>query len=93
MADGGIAGPCVLGAVREAIAAHLAVEVAEVAPDASLGFDLALDSLDVFAVLERAGALLGRTVAIDYSDSATVTKLADMRTMTVAAFVECLACG
>lgn len=77
--------------VRQAIAAHLAIPYEDVGPDTTIGDDLALDSLDVFAVIAATGELLGRTVSLDYRDPAAVDRLVNLGSLTVAHFARCLA--
>ncbi|WP_406120387.1 acyl carrier protein [Streptomyces canus] len=92
MDESNCAGDGMLAAIRTAIKAHLGVDLSDVPPEATIGLELGLDSLDVFAVMERTGALLGCQVGFDYNDPATVTRLGSVDQLTVAAFAECLTC-
>lgn len=76
--------------VREAIAAHLDVNTADVPPTATLGTDLAFDSLDVFAVVESVTARHGSRVTLNYSDPQAIDRLGDLSSLTVADFAGCL---
>jgi acyl carrier protein len=76
--------------VREVIAAHLGVEITDVPPTATLGSHLALDSLDVFAVVEGIAERLGSLVTLNYADPQAVDCLGDLSSLTVADFVGCL---
>lgn len=93
MSEDTVANTGVVAQIRAAIAAHLSVRLAEVPADAALGDDLALDSLDVFAVLDRAGTSMGCRLAFDFADPTVVTRLGDMGSLTVTAFAGCLTCG
>lgn len=76
--------------VQETIAEHLDVDASDVPPTATLGSDLALDSLDVFAVVESMGARLGSRVTLNYEDPQAVDRLGDLSSLTVADFARCL---
>lgn len=82
--------PGLVACLRQAIATHLAVPLDDISVGATLGDDLALDSLDVFAVLEVTGRLTGRPVTVNYRDPESVGKLGGLADLTVAEFVSCL---
>ncbi|GLL02137.1 acyl carrier protein [Dactylosporangium matsuzakiense] len=84
------ASAAVIELVRGVIAAHLGVPAADVAATATMGADLALDSLDVFAVVAGVGRHHGERVMLNHQDPAVVDRLGDLCSLTVADFAACL---
>jgi hypothetical protein len=73
----------VLDCVRLAIARHLGIDADAVGPAARLGDDLAMDSLDVLAVIDQAGNLHRARLTLNHGDPDRLSQLADLGSLTV----------
>jgi acyl carrier protein len=86
----GEARPDIVALVRATIAAHLDVNVESVTSSTTLGSDLAMDSLDVFAVIEGVAKQSGLRVTLNYNAPWVVDRIGQLDLLTVEDFAGCL---